>query len=809
MINLWEMALRWPEFYRRASEVGIGVLAQSTALLLLGLLTACVLRRRGPSVQSAVYKATLLAVVLCAALSVALTGRVAALWTLRLPAPESAPLVYTLPETLPVSSAVAQTTPHPIDLTTPTATPPDDVIGSESANAFTGEGTAWPYVIGVGIWAAGTIMLLAWLGFCQMHLFRLRQHAAPVREEAVVTLLGELCASRRIRPPLILAGPYIRSPFLAGFRRPAIFLPASYAQDFDVAALRAILAHEVAHLARRDCWWNLLARLSCAALWAQPLMWLLCRRMEEVGEAVCDQEALRQARSPHAYADCLLGLAERLLPSRMENAVGAGVVPFRSALGRRIQAILDVSCQNRPLSARMRLAFAFGAVLTAVGGIFLVSAAAAPGQDDSRPVASQKNEDRPATTAPAQKPSTLIGRVVDEQGRPAADVTIRAIHRTVYRLLAPGVAISPGVAVTDKEGNYRMTGLGPATVYDLYIVQEPIGKRVAPAIENVDVGEGEVIRVPNFVLQPGAVITGVVTDQLTGMPLEGVVVAADGPHRPTALVNRNQPPLISKTDARGRYTLHVAPGKNRVYVVQVIPARPSIDQIEAPVRLYQKELEVKKGGTYDLSFAVDRFMTVPAIVTGRVVYPNGRPAAGIHVFARLCLVAPSENGWQLMVTYEPFYMVREITSADGSYRLAGLTTGPYNVLIWDVSGQRVTAARENLKFQAGQTYRLPDFVLTRGAVIEGTVKDEATGKPLPGVTVMCYGPYRPRSSMWPATTKTDEKGRYVMHVVAGRCTVFLNRHGYEDQITRVNLKPGEKKSVSFRVKVKDFFFETE
>lgn len=394
--------------------------------------------------------------------------------------------------------------------------------------------------------------------------------------------------------------------------------------------------------------------------------------MEEAGEEVCDQEALHQARSPRAYADCLLGLAERLAPSRMENAVGAGVVPFRSALGRRIQGILDASRRSRPLTAWLRLMIAFGAVLAAVGGIFLVSAAAAPGEDSPPAATSPREGDKPATTAPAKEPSDVIGRVVDEQGRPVADVTLLAIHRTVYRLLASGVAISPGVAVTDKDGNYQMTGLGPATTYDVYIWREPSGKLVVPAIEGVDVGEGKTVRVPDIVLRPGGVITGVVTDRLTGMPLEGVVVAADGPHRPT-----------------------------------------------------------------------------------------------------------------------------------------GLTTGPYNVIVWDVSGQRVAAARENVKIQAGQTYRLPDFVLTRGATVEGTVKDKATGKPLPGVTVMCYGPYRPRSGIWPATAKTDEKGRYVMHVVAGRCTVSLNRHGYEEQTTKVNLKPGEKKSVSFRVKAEDFFSEDE
>lgn len=165
MIRLWEMALGWSDFYRRVSEVGISVLAQSTALLLLGLLMARVLRCRGPSAQSAVYKATLLAVVVCAALSVALAGRVVALWTFTLPAPESAPVAYTLPEALPANSAAADTLTPTTALTASATAPADNVIEPEPASASAGEGIAWPYAIGVGIWAAGAIMLLAWLGF--------------------------------------------------------------------------------------------------------------------------------------------------------------------------------------------------------------------------------------------------------------------------------------------------------------------------------------------------------------------------------------------------------------------------------------------------------------------------------------------------------------------------------------------------------------------------------------------------------------------------------------------------------------------
>ena len=137
-------------------------------------------------------------------------------------------------------------------------------------------------------------------------------------------------------------------------------------------ALRAILAHELAHLARRDNAWTLAARLLCALLWPQPLLWVLCRRLEQIGEEACDQAVLAQDCPPRAYADCLLTLAERHPLGRRERALGAGVAPFRSSLGRRIGRILDKGTHAMStVTPRLRLTIAALTVAAALGGAFL------------------------------------------------------------------------------------------------------------------------------------------------------------------------------------------------------------------------------------------------------------------------------------------------------------------------------------------------------------------------------------------------------------------------------------------------------
>ena len=176
------------------------------------------------------------------------------------------------------------------------------------------------YEMVVGVWGVGALALLGWLFFCQLHLVRLRRRSQRVDEGAAAVLLQHLCEVFQVNAPLLRVSAQVRTPFLAGLWRPAIFLPADYERQFDGPALRAILAHELVHAARRDCAWNLLARLAGVVGWVQPLVWILGRRLEQASEEMCDEEVVRREGDPRAYADCLLRLSERLLPSAPERA---------------------------------------------------------------------------------------------------------------------------------------------------------------------------------------------------------------------------------------------------------------------------------------------------------------------------------------------------------------------------------------------------------------------------------------------------------------------------------------------------------
>lgn len=83
---------------------------------------------------------------------------------------------------------------------------------------------------------------------------------------------------------------HVKSPFILGLVRPKIYLPSG----LEAAAVEPVIAHEKAHLARRDHWWKPLGFLILAVHWFNPLCWiayvLLCRDIE----LACDEKVVRQ-----------------------------------------------------------------------------------------------------------------------------------------------------------------------------------------------------------------------------------------------------------------------------------------------------------------------------------------------------------------------------------------------------------------------------------------------------------------------------------------------------------------------------------
>jgi bla regulator protein blaR1 len=124
-------------------------------------------------------------------------------------------------------------------------------------------------------------------------------------------------------------------PGVFGVHRPVLLLPAG-TDHLTPSQLKAIVAHELCHVRRRD---NLATAIQMgleALFWFHPLVWWLGARLIEERERACDEEVLLLGNEPEAYAEGILKVCELYLESPLPCASGA----TGSNLKRRIEAIM-------------------------------------------------------------------------------------------------------------------------------------------------------------------------------------------------------------------------------------------------------------------------------------------------------------------------------------------------------------------------------------------------------------------------------------------------------------------------------------
>jgi beta-lactamase regulating signal transducer with metallopeptidase domain len=194
------------------------------------------------------------------------------------------------------------------------------------------------------VWGAGTLVLLARLSLGYLLLARVRRRARPADGETRARC-QDLAQALGVAAPAVLVSDRVSGPCLIGLQRPTILLPPS--DSGDLATSREVLAHELAHLVRRDCPWNLLGGAGAALLFFQPLVWLLVSRLARSAEDACDDHVLllgpRCELDRSRYARALVDLAERH-QTQWQSAAALGVVSMRSSLARRVGRILDTTC---------------------------------------------------------------------------------------------------------------------------------------------------------------------------------------------------------------------------------------------------------------------------------------------------------------------------------------------------------------------------------------------------------------------------------------------------------------------------------
>jgi len=185
----------------------------------------------------------------------------------------------------------------------------------------------------VAVWFAGVLLfsLRTAGGFFLVARLR-RRDSAPVGAE-----LLSLCRELQQRLGITRAVRYCESlhldaPAVLGWFRPVVFLPVTALTGLSEAQLRAVIAHELAHIRRFDAFVNLFQVAVETLLFYHPAVWWLSRRIRAERENCCDDVALAICGNPAEYARALALMEEwRLAPS---FAMAANRGPLASRVAR-------------------------------------------------------------------------------------------------------------------------------------------------------------------------------------------------------------------------------------------------------------------------------------------------------------------------------------------------------------------------------------------------------------------------------------------------------------------------------------------
>lgn len=558
--------------------------------------------------------------------------------------PESDPL-----PAVPVRPEVPIATAH--------ANPTPVVPESPTATALRPTPLAWPSVVG---W-----LFIAWFGGAATLAIIVLRRAASVRQlvrrampapaglhDQLKTVCGWMrLSSRQVR---LKISDEVGCPAICGVWQPSILIPQRLLGQLSDSQFRLVFVHELSHWQRWDMQINLLQAILQIVYFYNPAVWLansVLRRLRE--EAVDDAVLVASAGATAGYGQLLLDVAEQFRRPAELSLRMIGILESRKALVQRIRRMASTPC---PKQARLGLA---GFVAVAVTGLALVPMAAGPAPRAAEPspftrdtTVSEQNqpdamaEDDPradaealATAAGAQAPAAqaapLSGRIIDEEGEPVTDASVR-----VYPDEGGGVQD----AKVDKDGRYAVKKLEKAGKHRIEVFSNRCLGISGPDNRILVELAPDKQAVRDFTLKAGCQIRIQTVDE-KGEPIAGVSFFKPG----------RVDGMGHSTDKRGWVTIGGLPPSSTEYHFAARHKDFAVARLSAvlddPKDIAERRFVLNRG------IAID----------GTVLCMDGKPAAGWRVLAL-------PVWWNYMSSPQG-----ELIEKDGSFVFPHIGPGPHKI----------------------------------------------------------------------------------------------------------------------------------
>ncbi len=170
---------------------------------------------------------------------------------------------------------------------------------------------------------------------------------------AASAIRAELGIGRTVR---VLESEHAQVPMAWGVARAVVLLPPD-ARQWPSDRVRAVLLHEMVHVARYDVLSQIVAQAACCLYWWHPLAWFAARQLRKERERACDDAVLQRGIDAPDYAGHLMELA-RILVERQASLADAPAMAEAGDLEERVRALLDRTRNRTPLTHRAAAAVA-------------------------------------------------------------------------------------------------------------------------------------------------------------------------------------------------------------------------------------------------------------------------------------------------------------------------------------------------------------------------------------------------------------------------------------------------------------------
>ncbi|APW60336.1 Regulatory protein BlaR1 [Paludisphaera borealis] len=565
-----------------------------------------------------------------------------------------------------------------------------------------------------------------------------------------------------------------------GFLHLKLLLPAD-ASHWGPRRLRAVLLHEFAHIRRHDTIPHMLTQFVCAFYWFPPLVWLAARRLHEECEHARDDLVLESGVKPSDYAEELLGL---LVPGFIPSAALA--MTGRSELEVRLRAILDEKTDRRPITRRT-------AFIVAIFGVSSTAALAtlqAPNPSASQSAAAAPaNSASTATQPPKSTPEKLAVTCVDSDGKPVAGAEVhlyqfvgrsdegRFVHSGPFTTDGRGKAVCSDATLYDG-GNFdrwfyarvpgRLVGAGRSAKWTNRAAFNAENRVVMQASKTVD---GHVTLPAGF--DPTKVTVRVRTLHIaTGpgaMDYESFPREDSFPGLDTSL-----PKIFDcRPDPKGRIQLSDVPVRGWLYLVT------------SAVGLGEAQWSNIRNRENNFDQPIHIAMEEEGFLSGRVLSPDGKPAVGMKVTARL-----SSSGCRQNLYLSSF---RAVSDAEGAFSLPGLPQTEVVLTVLDPKKNWTFRPLENILVQPHQDPKLT-LKLESGVRVGGRVLT-TDGKPVGGAAISAVASESGGPGL--ADDQTDADGRYELRLPGGDAYLYFNSlpdgfaYPTPQIVKRLQIKPAE------------------